>query len=221
MSGRRNNKAKNVSVKKQTDKNTKAIKMLKMRPEMKVKTDITTLGTLISGTTQILLNGMEKGDDWGDRIGQEIRNQFLSVNVHLENIAALNHGVRVMLINVKEPKGSLFQASQLFSFVVTSLEVINSVKNYTFDEHYKVYYDRIHYMSNAPTASTGDPPRDKWNAMTIKIRQKLFGLKTIFNGTNSTLISGIERNALYLVLVAETATTINNQSNWALHYLDS
>ncbi len=205
-------KHKNRSTKKQVESNRRQLKMLRKMPERKSKVTSVAKATVSSGSSAYLLNGMLEGDSWGTREGQKIHMVNLVMNIYVEQATAVATHFRVMIVSQNLPQGGIITTANLLSFSGNDTLKINSVKNQVFRENYKFWYDKVFFLS-------GTNNEDNRTNKLIKIR-KLLNMNTIYNGTNGGGILDIEKNALYLVIWFDNATT-EVSHNYYIKYTDS
>lgn len=204
--------SKSMSFKKRVMKNSKAISKLNSSIEKKVSLVERVLLPAVVGAQTLLLNGMSFGTEWGDRIGQKIKNNFLELNYGLINNAGVPSIIRVMIVYDKQPQGQLFDEDRLWAVPTTDFERITSVKNQTFGTDYSVLFDKLIVISGT-TNNNSNRQRH------FKIRLALNRV-TQFNDVALANFTAMEKNALYFIIVSESVNV-----SWYLmsnlHYIDA
>lgn len=184
-------------------KNAIAIKKLKHLPEIKYKANIRPYLASVLNADVHLLNGLVKGSDWGDRIGQDVISKFLEINFYAYNQhLTQSNRIRLMVINDKFPQGIALNTGRLFFDNTNNLSRILCLEDKALANDFKIYYDKVFTFSSHDTSSDAQDERH------IKIRIPLRN-KIQYNSLNTGLVNDIELNAFYLIVVADNITT-----NW-------
>lgn len=163
-----------------------------------VETRILTVTPLYSIPLLYLLNGMAKGPGLSERTGDTAYMKYIEMKFQLRcNNSAFfeNQAIRVMLVREKT---ALSATISLTSFMDTNTP-------YTFDlpnkkdvdpNRYKIYYDKTFDMS-------GQSPFTK----NMIIRRKL-GFKTNYSRGDTGLVTDIDTNSLFLILISDNNDTL-------------
>ncbi len=205
-------RSKKMPLFKQIKSNKRAISRLKKAPERKVLEGNVAVGNLASGVSTVVLNVMNSGTEWGERIGQNVRLVNLSMNLFFQNNSATPLMFRVMVLFENSPQGTTIDTDELFGDITSNTTKIISVKDPSTQKNFSILYDKVHTISTATL--------DHRSAIqNIKIR-KLLRRQTIFNALDVGTIADIELNALYLVIVVND-TNLNHYVSWTLGYQDS
>jgi len=164
------------------------------------------IGSLLPVTGNvILLNGLEQGTGYDQRIG---RNVMLR-SVHLKfqvNGAPYNAGtpsfspgclVRVLLVWDQQPNGTLPSIGEIFQSTTPGLLPLQGM-NMANSQRFKFLFDRRYVLSNADENNRAGW---KWECFDETF-QKL-NLKVGYSDTSTGTISDIETGALYWVQVTD------------------
>ncbi len=196
---------------KQIKANKIAIKKLKHAPEIKYLEAHNSLENPTSGVMQVLLNGMIRGDEWGERIGQSVQDKFLELNVYLSQESSVSSNrCRIMVLQDVMPQGINLNPNRLFSDLTSDITKIMTLRDKSLKEDFRVRYDRVHILSGNDNQN---------NERLLKIRVPL-RTKTLYNSTDTNTFSSIEKNALWMVAVFSN-TNWSWYYNYIFHYTDS
>lgn len=153
-------------------------------------------------TSYVLLNGMIRGLDEGQRIAHRIRTKWVRLNISViidpAGLAAATTGYffRYILLYDKQPNGSLPSNAQLL-YNVTAGETYESPLNIDGEKRYKILTDKtipVNVTGGSSNASSMIAIRRK-----IKLKNKL----TVYNTSNVGTEADINTGAIYLVMMCD------------------
>lgn len=196
---------------KQVKSNKRAISRLKKAPERKIIDGFIAVANLSAGVTAFLLNGMQKGTSWGERIGNEVKMINLSLNVFLKNTDASPQHVRLMVLFEKNPEGGLIDTDDVFDDITSNLTKTLTVSNPVHTNDFSILYDKVHTLSTSASDFAN-------SQKLIKIR-KLLRRKTLYNALDNGDFQDLENNALYVIVVT-SVTGIQHYQSFTLGYSD-
>lgn len=195
------------------NKISKKVNMLVRQIEHKHKYLRRDLAISTAASVSTLLNGMVRGDDWGQREGQKITVSRIRVRFYCDNTSAFNNPIRVMIVKHKMPSGNNIDNDQLFQNIANNYEKATSLIDTEFvgrDKPLMVLRDRIFTLSQ-----NGVNKEAQHLKFDIKVRSSVVTYNNLNNGT----FLDIEKNAYYLVVTTNN-TTINYNWTVDLAYTD-
>ncbi len=208
-----NTSAKRAPIARQVISNKRQISILRKRPEIKHKF-FRSDGGIPAGFTASLLNGMTRGDNWGEREGNQVKMVNIQQRMLVFNTLAVSAFVRILLIVSKTPSGVAPIPAAIFTDIVSNKRMLvsNYKKGLQFTDNFRVLYDELFVLS-------GD--EDYMNAQ-HRNKSFLLGEKVAFLSTSALgSIVDIENNAVYYITVsAEVSNDIEVTQHTDIGYYD-
>lgn len=182
---------------------SRRIKKLEHSEELKYDDDYDA-ATVYNNSSFLLLNNIGQGDDYNQRIGEEIVSKFLNIKFRIGRTASIDAiTYRVMVFWDLQANGAaptLYTSTSLTTGLLdNSLVSIPSMvpHNYRTKDRYHILFDKT-YVNNAESSAT-----IKW--MQINKNFKLGGAKVKY-GTSGNSIAAIASRALYFFCMAHTSS---------------
>lgn len=190
--------------------------------ELKVieNTNYSISNVICAAASPTLLNGVDQGTDYNQRLGRKIVIQSIYLRMGITpavaasyvtgNVAHTGQKVRVMLVVDKQTNGAAFSATDLLGGGATT-ESMNNLSN---RERFVVLYDKV--MNFGPgyySAGVWQPLGGYTGIPFFKIYKKI-KIPTVYMGTGAT-VGSIATNGLYLIGLTDTSTA--NATNLAFY----
>lgn len=207
--------------KKKTAKTTaaKATRALAMVRSLKQQTapekdhiDVTASTVTINATTAPsvydIMTDVVQGDGQGERVGSEIRAQFLDLRFKLaSNIASLKDDlIRLIVWKVVQPKGV---AQTLSDVLQTTTISTNTMSGYTYDEKqagfFKILHDKVYHLRNNGSSTTSNA-----NVQQHRVFIPLHNMKVRFLADSAT----VDTNNVYMTIFGSNGTNLPTWDYW-------
>lgn len=165
-----------------------------------------------TGGLGLLINGLFKGTNRNQRVGNAVKNKHMSAIITCKSVGTVPCNFRVMLIRINEPKGTVFTNSLLFQDNNNGRLTISPYNlNYTSrskDSYITVLKDRTFALHSYPVY-TGVSTTGLAQQKVFRISMKL-NSKTIYNDDNNGIITDIVKNAYYLLFYSDQSNASAN-----------
>lgn len=187
----------------------KDVKMLKslINVEFKVRDTVNTISAPLAGTL-VLLNGLQKGDDYNNRDGRQVRWKSLQMYLRSSlNVSATQSTMRVILFIDKQSSETAPTAASLLD--TTTAGVVDAFRNLSNRKRYVVLYDkRVQLNTDFPEKVT------KW--------YKKLDMKTVFDDSDAGTVADITTNSVYALFCSDEATnTPGVIYNFRMRFIDN
>lgn len=198
----------------------KKVKKLEHSEELKYN-NLTNSLTAISTTANIYsLSAIGQGDDYNQRVGEELTAKYLNVKMRIRHFANANADVvRVIIFWDKQVNGVGPVAFTSASAVDALLDDTNvgqvcyAQPNYRTKHRYTILYDKLHIMN--PDSSGVNLTK------AFKFNTNLGGAKQKFSDSGATYTSQVSRGLFLMVFGNDCDATTSFQHNTRFWYTDS
>lgn len=182
------------------------IKKLEHTEELKY-IDVLNSTALSTTGTSLVLSVLAQGDDFNNRVGEEVRAKYVNCKLRLAKTtpSANINQVRCILFWDLQTNGSgpviltstLADSGLLDNSSITS--VLLSPHNYRCSQRYKILYDKVHVLN--PDSTTTQMARY------IHINKRLGGAKIKYTDSSGTIASLTSRALCFSILSDTSSTT--------------
>jgi len=198
-----------------TNKNlARRVKRLEKRPELKYHDVYSTTGPTAAGTANSMLF-IAQGDDFNQRIGEEITAMYLNLNLRLTaTVNTVVSYIRTMIVWDKQNNGTgpvFLASSSLAEGLLDDTTITSSIlspHNYRTKQRYVILYDKLHLLT----------PQSAGTEVAMKLRRnfKLRGAKVKYSSSGATVADLPSRDLIYVQFstVASTITVLNSFRLW-------
>jgi len=187
----------------------KDVKMLKdaINVEYKVRDAVATQNPSTTATT-VLLNGLQKGDDYNNRDGRQVR--WKSIQMYLRtqlHASATQSTMRVIVFIDKQSSESSATGAGLLD--LTTASAVDAFRNLSNRKRFVVLMDkRVVVNTDFPEKVT------KW--------YKKIDMKTIYDDGDAGTVADITTNAIYALYCSDEATNVPAVvQNFRLRFIDN
>lgn len=163
-----------------------------------------------------LLNAMGTGTAYNQRVGNQIKNNSISIKGLLSGtLASASQRARVVLFYDKHPNQSAVSVAQLFETGLSN-QTVYAHKTIGVGARFFIMYDKVFDM-------VGNTDNAKWTRV-INIYKDLSKV-TKFDGSSGADITDMNSNALYLFIISDQTNASNDgpsfQGSARLRYIDN
>lgn len=174
---------------------TRDVKEIKSMIELKVQDTNIPLQNIPTTPVVALLNGLLRGDDYNQRNGRVVKFNSIYQRLTCQSVATatLPHYIRYVLFWVKDAQAAAPTPLQMFGAAAPG---INVMMNLNVRKDFIILVDDIMKLQ----------PVNGGNSSNFKKYYKKTSQQTVFNATNTGLITDIEAGALYCFIWSDTNT---------------
>lgn len=190
------------------EKANKALDM--MNPEFKTIDKDVTIPSVGTAINVQLLNGVQRGDDYNQRVGRSMRVKSIELNMLItKNPASTGYErVRVILLLDKDPDSTTITNTEIFASITSQIISPRNLDN----------RNRLVMLKDWVYTLNKDGGPQSYNEQYYR---KL-GFHTIYNNSNLGTIADINENALYLIVVSDTGINTPSFTYYSrLRFLDN
>lgn len=180
-----------------------------MRQEVKYN-DINYVGPLapIGIMTSVLLDGVQQGTDYNQRIGRQINILSFELRYIFYNYQTLTNAgyptlIRMMLVRDRQSNGAVYTPGTLLQNITTPTTQCLSATNINTKDRFHIYWDKLIELNpmGAPVAITPSGTFPAAIRADKYYRKFTRPIKVTYGGTAGT-IGSINTNGLFLVILA-------------------
>lgn len=195
------------------------IKKLEHSEELKY-IDIYNTSALTNTGTIVALNFIAQGDDFNQRLGEEICAKFVNMKIRISHLAAGTYDqVRSILFWDKQTNGTgptIYTSTDINSGLLDNSTITSGVlcpHNYRCNDRYAILYDKVHSIN--PESSAVD------KVIQFKKSFKLSGAKVKYSNSGALITSIPSRSLFYVQISYAPIASTTPTNSFRFWYTDA